>query len=149
MRSSSCRARVESHHPDSKQGKSRMRLSRTEHSVDSRLKSSHFPQLVFLKSEPSCIPDKTSILTIIDWDDTLNPSHWCLQSKVFRQRGGSVSETLHYADKSDKISLKSLSEIAAQTIKLCMSRGHVVIVTNAEAGWVESSARVLLPDVFK
>lgn len=83
---------------------------------------------------------KANSLIMIDWDDTLNPSYWCLRNGIL---------TLRYPSPSEVAAVKALSEIAARTIRMCMERGHVVIVTNAETGWVELSAKILLPDVFK
>ena len=77
-------------------------------------------------------------LIIIDWDDTLNPSTWCMKTGVLTVRPPSLGEMLI---------LRELSELVLSTLKKCMTNGLVVIVTNAETGWVEMSARSLLPEV--
>lgn len=77
-------------------------------------------------------------LIIIDWDDTLNPSTWCVRSGVL----------VHVEPSNrDVESVRELSSRVAETISLCMKWGHVVIVTNAESGWVELSAGSLMPEV--
>jgi len=94
------------------------------------------------------ISDKTSSLTIIDWDDTLNPSDWC-GTKTSDCGSLNLKNILASATEVEKSCLKALSAAAAHTIKLCLARGVVVIVTNAAEGWTELSASILLPDVLK
>ncbi len=79
-------------------------------------------------------------LFIVDWDDTLNASTWCVQRgiMIFRQ-----------PNEDEKSDLARLSERCADTLQDLMKLGHVIIVTNAEEGWVQSSARSLMPDVYK
>jgi hypothetical protein len=77
-------------------------------------------------------------LIIIDWDDTLNPSTWCMKTGILTVRSPSLTEL--------RI-LRELSVLVLSTLKKCMANGLVVIVTNAETGWVEMSSRALLPDV--
>ena len=79
-------------------------------------------------------------LIIIDWDDTLNPSSWCMKNGVLTVRppfGNEIS------------TLRELSLKVAATLQKCLENGLVVIVTNAETGWVEMSAKMLLPDVSR
>ncbi len=77
-------------------------------------------------------------LFIVDWDDTLNPSTWCVQRGVMIIRQPSDVE---------RGVLRLLASKCVETIKLLMKHGHVVIVTNAEEGWVQSSAKSLMPAV--
>ena len=79
-------------------------------------------------------------LIILDWDDTINASSWCMKSGVL---------TLRAPNHHDLHAVRDLSVTAAKTLIKCMEHGHVVIVTNAEAGWVEISARALLPEVYR
>jgi len=80
------------------------------------------------------------LLFIVDWDDTLNASTWCVQRGIHIVRQPSVQE---------RSQLNSLSLKCADTLALLMKYGHVVIVTNAEEGWVQTSAKSLLPEVSK
>ena len=79
-------------------------------------------------------------LFIVDWDDTLNASTWCVQRGIMIFRLPNEDERLHLA---------RLSKRSAETLQSLMKLGHVIIVTNAEEGWVQSSARSLMPDVSK
>ncbi len=100
---------------------------------------------VLLKQRPNVLSTTTGDsaisfhqLIIIDWDDTLNPSTWCVRSGVLV----SVEPTDRDVD-----TVRELASRVADTISLCMKWGHVVIVTNAESGWVELSAGALMPEV--
>jgi hypothetical protein len=79
-------------------------------------------------------------MILIDWDDTLNPSSWCMKNGVLTVRAPFNSEIQALRELSLKVSL---------TLQRCLGNGFVVIVTNAEAGWVELSAKSLLPDVSR
>lgn len=79
-------------------------------------------------------------LFIVDWDDTLNASSWCVQRGIMLIRLPNEDEKMH---------LGRLSVRCADTLQGLMKLGHVIIVTNAEEGWVQSSARTLMPEVSK
>lgn len=84
------------------------------------------------------IESRSPKLIIIDWDDTLNPSTWCMTTGVLAVRAPSLTEI--------RI-LRELSVLVLSTLKKCVANGLLVIVTNAETGWVDMSSRALLPDV--
>jgi hypothetical protein len=90
-------------------------------------------------SKRDITPATNRKLIIIDWDDTLNPSTWCLKNGVL---------TVRQSTQKELQSLRELSLLVVNTLKKCMQHGLLVIVTNAEAGWVEASSRTLLPDVY-
>ena len=79
-------------------------------------------------------------LFIIDWDDTLNPSTWCMR------RGLPLFRDLSDEDKS---TFRDLEAKVARTMLKCIDTGFLVIVTNAENGWVEQSSKLLMPEVWK
>jgi len=79
-------------------------------------------------------------LFIVDWDDTLNASSWCVRNGILTCRPPSESDLNHVAD---------LAQRSTATLRSCLNHGNVVIVTNAESGWVELSARQLMPEVSK
>ena len=79
-------------------------------------------------------------LIIIDWDDTINPSSWCMKNGIL---------TVRQPTRNDLQVIRDLSQKAAKTLTMCLAHGHVVIVTNAETGWVELSAKSLMPDVAR
>ncbi len=81
-------------------------------------------------SEKWCV-----VVTFFDWDDTCFPSTF-LANKGFRldtpsEKLGTLVEPLRQFENS-----------VAQVLNLALSVGEVVIVTNAERGWVELSAAV-------
>ena len=79
-------------------------------------------------------------LIILDWDDTINPSSWCMKNGIL---------TVRPPTRNDLQVTRDLSQKAAKMLTICLAHGQVVIVTNAESGWVELSARSLMPDVAR
>jgi hypothetical protein len=79
-------------------------------------------------------------LFIVDWDDTLNASSWCVRKGIL---------TIRPPNEAEIAQVKELSKHCALTLRTCLDHGNVVIVTNAESGWVELSARQLMPEVAK
>lgn len=81
-------------------------------------------------------------LVIIDWDDTLCPSHWI---RINRPR-------LEYFQPcpNDPKYLKPLETLSAAVCKLLRTAGtlgKVTIITNAQGGWVDISCKNFLPGV--
>mmetsp|Transcript_93565 Transcript_93565/g.302835 ORF Transcript_93565/g.302835 Transcript_93565/m.302835 type:complete len:401 (+) Transcript_93565:113-1315(+) len=85
------------------------------------------------------LPEQTII--ILDWDDTLCPTSLCFESLRLPSSRPVADPAL----------AARLGELAAEVVALLERArtlaGHVVIVTNAGDGWVESSARAWLPAV--
>jgi len=86
-------------------------------------------------------PEQT--LIIFDWDDTLCPSSWIRTNKrelsFFRP-----------APKTEKFQrpLRELQLHCEHVLKLAMTLGSVIIVTNAMEPWVETSCRNFLPNLL-
>jgi hypothetical protein len=78
-------------------------------------------------------------LTIIDWDDTLFPTTW------LRQQGLLADEVAPRGDQSSL--LQKLASSAEKTLRLALEFGKVVIVTNAQQGWVELCCANLMPSL--
>lgn len=82
-------------------------------------------------------PNQTII--IFDWDDTLCPSTTCMRTYGLSVLGsppeGEVRAALEELTKEARLLLASARELADQ----------VVVVTNAEEGWVELSCKAWLP----
>ncbi len=87
------------------------------------------------KPKPQTLNARTLIL--LDWDDTLLPAR--------------VSTRFVRSAPPPKVaaSLRLLSQDVIGLLNACSAHGHVMIVTNAMNGWVESSSRQLMPDVLK
>jgi hypothetical protein len=84
-------------------------------------------------------PEET--LLIFDWDDTLCPSNWAKQVGLtsYGPDGRPLKFSLYQKE------LSALSWSVHATLKAAMSKGKVIIVTNAEEGWIELSCRRWMP----
>jgi len=74
---------------------------------------------------------------IFDWDDTLLPTTW-IEKQGLRLDGPAPSE------EQDQ-ELQRMAEHATQTLKAAKALGEVILVTNAERGWVELSCKKFMP----
>lgn len=74
-------------------------------------------------------------ITIFDFDDTLLPSSWLIQ--VLQTRG----------ELSDKMKeeMHKLDESAYALLSTALRLSSVLIITNAEAGWIRSSCSMFMP----
>jgi len=75
---------------------------------------------------------------IFDWDDTVLPSSW-VQSQGLRLDNASVVSEKQAAQ------LAEVAKVAACTLRAAKRHGTVVLVTNAERGWIELSCQKFLP----
>jgi hypothetical protein len=90
-----------------------------------------------LKWPPSARAEQRS-LQIWDWDDTLFPSTWLNgQGLRLEDDAGAAPE--------QQVLLDAIAAEVEQTIRLALQTGEVVIVTNAEHGWVDQSCRKFCP----
>lgn len=78
-------------------------------------------------------------LILFDWDDTLFPTSWIQQQGLMQAR--SINEM-------QKAHLKQLAQVVSRTLDMAVQIGNVVIVTNAEKGWVESSCEAFMPSLL-
>lgn len=90
-------------------------------------------------SSPGVLSKTTAIL---DWDDTICPSTYLASLGVRVDETGVLSPSL-------KAQLAKLEEAVIDIVKEALRFGAVVIITNAEAGWVELSGRKFLPGVVR
>lgn len=88
-----------------------------------------------------CAVNAATTLIIFDWDDTLLPSTWLQEQglKLDSQEGPSKEQT---------VQLGRAARLAARTLRLAKHLGKVIIVTNAEKGWVELSCKKFMPRVL-
>mmetsp|Transcript_62553 Transcript_62553/g.183408 ORF Transcript_62553/g.183408 Transcript_62553/m.183408 type:complete len:225 (-) Transcript_62553:12-686(-) len=77
---------------------------------------------------------------ILDWDDTVLPSSW-VQEQGLRVDADSQPTALQAEH------LDELARLASGTITLAKQFGTVVLVTNAERGWIEMSCAKFLPSL--
>jgi len=92
-----------------------------------------------------CLSDTSAgveSLIIFDWDDTLFPTSW-MQDHALLQ----ACEADRPFSKEQVSQLGMMAARARLTLEKAMKIGKVVIVTNAEEGWVEHSCNVFLPSL--
>jgi len=75
---------------------------------------------------------------VLDWDDSILPSTW-IQSQGLRLDGGSEVSSWQ------REQLTEVAKLAAETVRIAKQYGTVVLITNAERGWVELSCQKFLP----
>lgn len=87
--------------------------------------------------------DVPAVETVVfcDWDDTLFPTTW-LERQGLLARDATLS-------KEQKSLLQTMAGWAAKTLQMAMEFGNVVIVTNAQQGWVESSCAAFMPSLTR
>lgn len=93
-------------------------------------------------SASDCYSDsahEVETLMIFDWDDTLFPTTWTRQHDMFEE-GVTLSN-------EQKAQLEQMAERARLTLQMAMQIGKVVIVTNAEQGWIEMSCKTFMPSL--
>lgn len=78
---------------------------------------------------------------MFDWDDTLLSSSW-LAGLGYR-----LDSNMTNAQPSLFSSLATLSAAVIDLLRLAAQHGRVVVITNAETGWVELSAQKFIPTV--
>jgi len=83
---------------------------------------------------------KESTIIFVDWDDTL------LCSSYLSGAGYRLDSELESSSPIDR-ELKELEASVIGLLRLAMSFGEVHVVTNAETGWVQLSAKKFLPGV--
>jgi len=84
---------------------------------------------------------KESTVIFVDWDDTL------LCSSYLSGAGYRLDSELEASSPIDR-ELKELEASVIGLLRLAMSFGEVHVVTNAETGWVQLSAKKFLPGVM-
>mmetsp|Transcript_117348 Transcript_117348/g.314596 ORF Transcript_117348/g.314596 Transcript_117348/m.314596 type:complete len:276 (-) Transcript_117348:270-1097(-) len=77
---------------------------------------------------------------IFDWDDTVLPSTW-VQCQGLRLDGSSV---LTGAQREE---LAEVARVAGETLAAAKQHGTVVLVTNAQRGWIELSCQKFMPSL--
>jgi hypothetical protein len=86
--------------------------------------------------EPPFTHEET--IFIFDWDDTVLPSTWV-------QRQGLRLDSASQLTSEHREILAEVAATVGKTLKLARQHGTVVLVTNAERGWIELSCQKFLP----
>jgi len=81
---------------------------------------------------------KSETFFIFDWDDTVLPSTWV-------QRQGLRLDAASKVTPAQREVLAEVAAVAGRTLQAARQHGTVVLVTNAERGWIELSCQKFLP----
>jgi len=84
-------------------------------------------------------PSSKQTVLIFDWDDTLMASSWVDRAKLLQ------IECFTSLSAPIQASFAELEEHVARCLCTASSLGQVVIITNAESGWVEYSSKRFMP----
>jgi len=82
--------------------------------------------------------DPDSVLIFLDWDDTVLPTSFLASHQL-----GLESEV----PMDLAIAFEEYTKVVSSTLAILRKFGRVMIVTNAEAGWVELTCAKFLPDL--
>jgi hypothetical protein len=80
-------------------------------------------------------------ILIFDWDDTVLPSTWVQEQGLRLDEDSLLSE-------SQIAILEKMAEAAARTLNTAKRHGKVILVTNAERGWIELSCQKFMPALY-
>lgn len=81
-----------------------------------------------------------TVLTLIDWDDTLLPTAWLADAGLLESR-------LEPSDQQRR-ELAAVADSARELIEAAADLGEVVIVTNAVEGWVQLTCMRFMPSLM-
>jgi hypothetical protein len=104
-----------------------------------QLREKYYTQLVVKQLMcPVTKPKPFTSITIFDWDDTLFATSFLMSN-------GRNANT-----KNNSIDMISkLEKNIFILLEMCIKKGNVYIITNAEAGWVEQSSKQYYPNLQK
>jgi len=97
-------------------------------------------------SDEDCADDLASpfsvedTMLIFDWDNTMLPTTWLEEQGLGLDRHSEPTQ-------AQREQLREMAEHARQTLQIAKTHGKVVLVTNAEHGWVELSCKKFLPEL--
>jgi len=86
------------------------------------------------------LPRSQTSVIVFDWDDTLLSSSF-LSGKGYRLDSPAIKPDVD-------AQLRELEVVVANVLTMALSYGEVVVITNAETGWVELSAQKFIPAVL-
>jgi len=81
---------------------------------------------------------KEETLMVFDWDDTILPTFWLAAQGLNLQPSAVVSD-------EQETDLAVLAQWASETLKVAKILGNVIIVTNAEDGWIPLTCQKFMP----
>lgn len=78
---------------------------------------------------------------IFDWDDTVLPSSWVQQQGLRLDEESKLTEY-------QRQQLSEVANVVSETLRIAKRNGTVVLVTNAERGWIELSCQKFMPTLY-
>lgn len=78
---------------------------------------------------------------IFDWDDTICPSSWVQSQGLRLDESSEVSP-------DQRTLLAEVAKTSAQILQTAKRYGKVILITNAERGWIELSCMKFMPTLF-
>jgi hypothetical protein len=93
------------------------------------------------QTKPSVTETVTETVIIFDWDDTLLPSAW-LTSTV------GLDQTIQDLPAAQQQELTAHAGLVASLLEAASAYGSVVIITNAQTGWVQFSSERFMPSLL-
>ena len=86
----------------------------------------------------TCSPCLSAVI-IFDWDDTLMSSSWIDPEKLL------PTDSFAALPADLQARFAALEEQVGRCLSAAAALGNVVVITNAEAGWVEYSSKRFMP----
>mmetsp|Transcript_45811 Transcript_45811/g.109083 ORF Transcript_45811/g.109083 Transcript_45811/m.109083 type:complete len:443 (+) Transcript_45811:168-1496(+) len=94
--------------------------------------------LMSKRNSQGAFADPSQSIIIFDWDDTLLPTHW------IEAQGLTVDDSCVLSEEQME-KLVKFERQAMRTLETATRYGEVIVITNAEAGWVEVSSEKFMP----
>lgn len=95
-----------------------------------------------LSAENNRTFSRSETLILFDWDDTLLPSSWLSERQLTLDPSCNPSE-------QEQAYLDAIANTVCSLLVAAVHCGRVVVVTNAESGWVDLSAAKFMPTVLE
>jgi hypothetical protein len=102
---------------------------------------SHAPEVPTTASFAAGFFDKAETLLIFDWDDTILPSTWLNQQGL--RLDPDSQPTAWHQERLHEVALNAI-----EVFNMAKTFGTVVLVTNAERGWIELSCQKFMPALY-
>ena len=97
----------------------------------------HSSTRIGIGSRNDLLPSRVNTLIIFDYDDTILPTSFLTRHGL---KLDSPPPTGEYRKALDEYSLH-----VNHTLRECKKRGHVIILTNAETGWIQLTVEKFMP----
>lgn len=110
---------------------------------EQEIRSTYFAKLIY--KQVLCSQRKPKIynsIIILDWDDTL------LCTSFLGTKNGLGYSACPILSRKEQEKISILEESVMKLLTLCVDKGDVYIITNAENGWIEYSAKKYYPKIL-